>query len=640
MSFASSLKYQYRYPAISGGLTRSPLLDLRHSAQPLRDTNSERVLHRIVNAARISCSLAFESFPSNRLPLPLANAVNHILRIDQLEELYTRARSVEDFNRGILDALQVEVNVAPADSDKIPRTGAVVAVSNHPFGILDGVMLADLLMRARPDVRILTNQLLGDLPELGPFCLFIDPFDRPESRVSNGRALKQAIQHLRAGGLLLIFPAGEVSHFDIRKRAICDPQWNITAARLIRIAKAKALPILIRGANGLPFQMLGIVHPRLRTAALPSEMLNKRGKRVEIRVGSIIELSRIEALPDDAEATRYLRFRTELLARRTATAGITGADVMPVAPAIPVESLAAEIAGLPAPCLMESAREFSVYLTEARQIPLALREIGRQREIAFRAAGEGTGQERDLDHFDPYYLHLFLWNREKREIAGAYRLGDVPRILARYGQKGLYTDTLFRFRPGFLARLGPALEMGRSFIGPEYQRQFAPLLLLWKGISAWIARHPEYSKLIGAVSVSNQYSPASRELIVRYFEKQTTSPEWRGAVKARRPLRGKLVEKWEAAALASVVPDIEDLSAPIADLEPDGKGIPILVRQYVKLGGQLLAFSIDPQFGNTLDGFVMVDLTRTGPEILARYMGREQTQMFFAWHATPHPRVA
>lgn len=584
--------------------------------------------------------MAFEAFPSNRLPVPLAHAVNYLLKIDRLEELYTRARAGHGFTRALLHDLQVQVNIAPSDFEKIPPTGAVVAVSNHPFGILDGIMLADLLMRARSDVRILTNQLLGDLPELAPFCFFIDPFDRPESRASNGRALRQAIQYLRSGGLLLLFPAGEVSHFDLKKRAICDPAWNVTAARLIRIAKSKALPILIRGNNGIPFQMLGMVHPRLRTAALPSELLNKRGKSVEIRIGGIVEPSRIEALPDDAEATRYLRFRTELLARRAETVGHAAARIAPVAEPIPPDLLTAEIDALPPRCLMENAREFAVYLAEARQIPLALQEIGRQREIAFRAAGEGSGQPRDLDRFDPHYLHLFLWNRDKREIAGAYRLGDVPKLLARFGQKGLYTDSLFRFRPGFLAALGPAIEMGRSFIAADYQRQFAPLLLLWKGIGAFVCRHPEYSKLIGAVSVSNQYSPASRELIARYFERQNAGMEWRGAVKARRPLRGNLVQKWETAALCSLLPDIEDLSAPIADLEPDGKGLPILVRQYVKLGGKLLAFSVDPQFGNTLDGFVMVDLARTAPEILARYMGKEQAQLFLAWHRTPHPRVA
>lgn len=585
--------------------------------------------------------MAFESLPSNRLPAPLASAVNHFLKIDRLEALYSRVRTQNGFMRPVLDDLEVRVNVTPADFEKIPPTGPVVALSNHPFGILDGVMLADLLTRARSDVRILTNQMLGAMPELAKFCIFIDPFDRPECRVANGRALKQAILHLRAGGLLLVFPAGEVSHFDLKKRAICDPEWNRTAARLIRIARAKSLPILIRGANGIPFQMLGMVHPRLRTAALPSEMLNKRGKSVEIRIGSPIEPARIEAIADDTEATRYLRLRVELLARRGAATAEPGSpSESPVAAPIDAALLANEIASLPASCLLEETRDFAVCLADAPLIPLALREIGRLREVTFRAAGEGTGEPLDLDRFDPHYQHLFLWNKEKREIVGAYRLGDVPALVARFGLKGLYTESLFRFNARFLRQLGPSLEVGRSFIRVEYQRQFAPLLLLWKGIGAWIVRHPEYSMLIGAVSVSNQYSPASRELIARYLEKQSAGEQWRGAVKARRPLRGKLVQNWEMTALCSLLPDLEDLSAPIADLEPDGKGIPILVKQYVKLGGKLLAFSVDPQFGNTLDGFVMVDLTRTSLEILARYMGKEQAQDFLAWHRTPRPQVA
>jgi putative hemolysin len=275
-----------------------------------------------------------------------------------------------------------------------------------------------------------------------------------------------------------------------------------------------------------------------------------------------------------------------------------------------------------------------------------LQEIGRLREVTFRAAGEGSGNVRDLDGFDPHYLHLFIWNRMKREIVGSYRIGDVPKLLRKFGRKGLYTASLFRFHPLFFARLGPALELGRSFIRPEYQKQFAPLLLLWKGIGTYVCRRPEYATLIGAVSVSNQYSAASREVIARYFEKQTRAdkapgPFWPGSVWPRRPLKGKTVRDWEVKALCELLPDVEDLSGPIGDLEPDGKGIPILVRQYVKLGGKLLAFSVDPSFGNTLDGFVLVDLTRTSPEALGRYMGKEQAAEFFAFHSTgASPRVA
>ena len=583
--------------------------------------------------------MPFSSLASNRLPRPVAVAVNKLLQIDKLERLYESARAGGEFCRELLDELHVDLRVSDSDLERIPSSGPVIAVSNHPFGLLDGAILCELLTRVRPDIRILTNHMLGELPEIARYAIFIDPFDRPESRAANGRGLKQAIAHVKKGGLLLIFPAGEVSHFDFRAGAIRDPEWRSTAARLVRMTEAKVLPLLIKGSNSLPFQMLGMVHPRLRTAALPAELLNKRGRVVEVRVGSVIDAARIQALTDDDEAIRYLRLRTDLLARRGLTTAPTEASAAPLAAAKPAADIAAEISGLPSQCLLEQARDLEVYLAEAPQIPLVLEEIGRLREITFRAAGEGTGEPTDLDRFDPWYLHLFVWNRVKQEVVGAYRIGDVPRLLARFGRKGLYTESLFRFRPGFVEQMGPALEMGRSFIRPEYQRQFAPLMLLWKGIGVYVARRPEYCTLIGAVSVSNQYTRASRELIARFFEKSALLAD-QGAVRARRPLRGNFVEKWEMQALCSLLPDVEDLSAPISDLEPDGKGIPILVKQYVKLGGRLLAFSVDPQFGNTLDGFVMVDLRQTPFETLGRYMGKDGARSFFAWHAAIAPRVA
>ena len=586
--------------------------------------------------------MPFSSLPSHRLPQPLAVAVNRFLQIDKLERLYLESRSGGLLCCDLMRALDIELKVAPEDIKKIPASGPVIAVANHPFGLLDGALLASLLTSVRPDVRVLTNHLLGYLPELSRMGIFIDPFDRPESRMANGRALKQAITHVRGGGMLLIFPAGEVSHFDFRTGAIRDPEWRATAARLVRITRAKALPILVLGANGIPFQMLGMVHPRLRTAALPAELLNKRGKSVEVRVGGVIDPAQIDALPDGESAIRYLRLRTDLLARRDMPAHrriVPEDGTLQVASATLPAEIAREIEGLPPACLLDEVREMAVFIADSQQIPLALQEIGRLREITFRDAGEGTGAACDLDRFDPSYQHLFVWNREKHEIVGAYRIGDVPVLLERHGRKGLYTESLFRFSSGFLENLGPALELGRSFIRPEYQRQFAPLLLLWKGISACVSRRPEYATLIGAVSVSNRYSQVSRELIARYFEKHLASAD-HGAVKARRPLRGNLVQKWEIQALCSLMPDLDDLSAPIADLEPDGKGIPILMKQYVKLGGKILAFSVDPQFGNTLDGFVMVDLRRTCPQTLARYMGKDNTNQFFAWHAARNRHAA
>lgn len=568
--------------------------------------------------------MVFSELPSNRLPAAFAGAVNRLLKLDELERLYERSRTEKPLAGEMLRELDVRVQVSGKDLARVPKKGAVIAVSNHPFGLLDGVILTDLLTNIRSDVKILTNGMLGAVAELARICIFIDPFDRPEHRTANGRALREAITHVRKGGLLLIFPAGEVSHFDPRGGAIRDPEWRETAARLVRMTRARVVPIFVRGANSLPFQFLGMVHPRLRTAALPGEFLNKRGQVVEVRVGNVIEPARIEAFPTDLEAIRYLRRRSEWLSRRGEREANGTARPTEVAVAEEAAVLAREVSSLPSLCRMAGVGDLEVYAAEAQQIPGVLREIGRLREITFRAVGEGTGRARDLDRFDAYYLHIFVWNKEKRELVGAYRVGDVPRILVRYGLEGLYTNTQFKFDNGFFRRLGPALELGRSFVRAEYQRQFIPLALLWRGICCWIARRPEYATLIGAVSVSGQYSRSSRELIAAFFEARHRAND-AGVVKPRRPLKGRL-------AAGTMPQGMEDLSEWVSDVEADGKGLPILVKQYVKLGGRILAFSVDPDFGNTLDGFVMMDLREAPAEALEKHMGKEGAAAFLGWH--------
>ncbi len=573
--------------------------------------------------------MVFSELPSNRLPAPFASAVNRFLKIDELERLYERSRSDKPLAGEMLRELNVTVQVSGKDVARIPKKGAVIAVSNHPFGLLDGVILTDLLTNIRSDVRILTNGMLGQVAELAKVCIFIDPFDRPENRTANGRALREALTHVRRGGMLLIFPAGEVSHFDPKGGAIRDPEWRETAARLVRMTKARVVPIFVRGTNSLPFQVLGMVHPRLRTAALPGEFLNKRGQAVEVRIGNVIEPTRMEAFATEAEAIGYLRRRSEWLARRGEREPRRHARFAEVAAPEGAECLRAEVERLPALCRVGSAGELEVYAAEAQQIPRVLREIGRLREVTFRAVVEGTGRALDLDRFDQYYLHVFVWHRERGEVVGAYRVGDVPRILLRYGVEGLYTNTQFRYDSRFFRRLGPALELGRSFVRAEYQRQFLPLALLWRGICGWIARRPEYATLIGAVSVSGQYSRSSRELIAAYFEGRRQA----GDVKPRRPLRGKV-------AAGAMPQGIEELSDWVSDVETDGKGLPILVKQYVKLGGQILTFSVDPDFGNTLDGFVKMDLRFAPAEALGKYMGKEGAAAFFAWHRVAEQTAA
>ncbi len=573
------------------------------------------------------------------LPKSVATLPERLMSLDKVRVLYQQAKQLEggSIHDRLLESLQVTYRVHEEDLSRVPAQGPVVVVANHPFGILEGPILGSLMPRLRPDVKVMTNYLLSAMPELADFCIFVDPFGGKEAARANLRAMKEAIQWLKKGGMLVIFPAGEVSHWSARSRAVEDPQWSETVARLIEMTGAGALPMFFDGANSLPFQLLGMIHPRLRTVTLAYEFLKKRGTRVDIRFGRLIGADALAALGGAREVTEYLRWRTYLLGKRAKSQRRVFAFPKPTQPSapepvirpVPSVVLAAELSTLPPEATLESTREYSVHLAAAEDIPNILREIGRLREITFRAAGEGTGQPLDLDRYDHYYEHLFVWNKQTHDVVGAYRLARTDRIAAERGVRGLYSRTLFHFDERLLERMGPAVELGRSFVRPEYQRQFAPLLLLWKGIGRYVTRHPEAATLFGAVSISSDYSETSRELLVRYFQMHDLEDELSRLIKPKRPYR---TQGWDREALSRLLKDLDDLAAPISDLERDGKGIPVLVRQYAKLGGRILGFSVDPAFGNCVDGLILVDLRKTDRVVLDRYLSREGAAAFMAFH--------
>ena len=566
------------------------------------------------------------------------------IRVDKVRELYRRVQlSPEGFGlENLLSAMRVELRVDAADAARIPATGPVVVVANHPFGMLDGAMLAVLLTRVRPDVKVMTNYLLRDVPELARHCIFVDPFEsdhnvRHDRIDTNRRAVRQALAWLEGGGMLAIFPAGEVSQWQFPQGQIADPIWNDTAVRLVRHTGAAVLPVYFCGRNSVGFHLFGMIHPRLRTAFLLQEFLHQEGRAVEVRVGSEIPGGSVADIADDCEAIEYLRWRTYLLARRSrpekswslaVRAKISETVQEPVASAEPGEVLASELKLLPQDrCLVENS-DLAVYFAKANETPRMLRELGRLREVTFRLAGEGTGKPRDLDHFDRYYWHVLLWSKTKQELVGAYRAGDTAKILAEHGLNELYTSTLFRYDVRVFEKIGPALELGRSFVRAEYQRQYAPLLLLWKGIARLLTTHADTPVLFGAVSISNDYSKASREMIYRFFEARMQDDELAGMIEPRRPFRPTGLRPWDCRAMCHALRDLEDLSQPIIDVERDGKGLPILLRQYAKVGGKLLGFNIDRKFSNVLDGLVVVDLRKTAPALLERFMGRQAAAAF------------
>jgi putative hemolysin len=526
-----------------------------------------------------------------------------------------------------LRELDIALTAADDELRHIPTTGPLVVVANHPFGALDGLVLLELIGRVRSDAKVLGNRLLNCVPDLRDRLLLLDVFGRRSSAIwKNGRALRAAWRWLEQGHCIGVFPAGEVAHRTDGGRVV-DSEWQDTAVELALRTRATVVPVFIAGENSRLFRAAGRVHPLLRTALLPRELWAKRHSTVEVRVGRKTAPDTLVTHRDAAASTRMLQARVDALASSPPVTDdrYPGFQPQPIAPRGMAAAIDANIEALHDHLLLETDA-FQVFYARGADLPAVLPEIGRLRELTFRLAGEGSGLSRDLDRFDDTYGHLFVWDRVRREIAGAYRIGATDEVTVRAGVNGLYTRTLFDYDASLLEHMGPALELGRAFVQPAYQRDFSPLMLLWKGISRVVAKNPRYRRLFGVVSISDRYASSSRQLLVKFLQTTRFDADLGRLVHAKNPPappRASFIE-------STTVERIEDVSALVRRIEPDGKDMPVLLRQYLKLNAKLLGFSVDASFGNVLDGLVVVDLADVAPAILARYMGRSEAHAFLA----------
>src|SRR6185503_16515013 len=360
---------------------------------------------------------------------------------------------------------------------------------------------------------VLANRLLARIPELRQSCFFVDPFGGPDAAARSRAGLRAAHLWLREGGALVMFPSGEVA-------SDREGEWHDALGRLALATRARVLPVLLEGRNSALFYAAGRVHPLLRTALLGRELLNKRGTKVRMFVGWPLDAA-------DLAAARTPRAATALVRQAV--------DRLRIAPPIDASRLTRDVDALPAEARLLATGDLAVYCASSAQLPNVLREIGRLREVTFGAVGEGTGHAIDLDRFDEHYEHLFVWNRRAREIVGAYRVGRTDQILRTHGLDGLYTTTLFRYDERLLDRMGPALELGRSFVRAEYQRSYGALLLLWKGIGRLLASAPEYRVLYGPVSISSRYQDMSQRLLRAFLAQNHLDRDLEALVEAVNP---------------------------------------------------------------------------------------------------------
>jgi len=565
----------------------------------------------------------------------LAPSLDRVLGMDQIRGVYREVVSSEEgsFCERALRTLGVSATVRREDLSHIPASGPTIIVANHPLGGLDGLLLLELANRVRADVKLMANGLLGAMPGLAPDILPVDVFGSGgQAGGANAMALRRAIRWLRSGGCIASFPAGEVSRLRFRDGEVSDGPWSASVAMLARCTGARVVPVCFEGRNSWLFQTLGRVHPAVRTCLLPRELLWKRNSRVLVRVGASVAPAKLGSFDDDARAAAYLRARTYLLSDR-ARAESDGPPESAVAPPIPAALLEQEVRSLGPDRTLATTGDLRVLIAGAGEIPRVLEEIGRLREVTFRAVGEGTGQATDLDRFDRTYRHIFVWDDAQQRVVGAYRLGLTDELVRPGVTDALYTATLFRYRPAQLRLLVPGIELGRSFVRAEYQRDYSPLLLLWQGIGRFVAANPRYKLLFGTASISDTYSSLTQKLLVRFLTAAFGPGEFADLAEPKLPPRFARSRERETDLACSTISDVGDADDLVAAIDPHGRGVPVLLRHYFRLGARLIGFNVDPTFGNALDGLIVVDLTKAPTRLVARYMGQDGYRAFMAHHA-------
>ena len=583
------------------------------------------------------------------VPRFTCNLFDYLLGFTAVNQLYQDAVNhiVEKKNitffEAVLKKLDVQIEVLPEDLAKIPRDGPLLVVANHPFGGIDGLALGSLLSKKRPDFKLLVNQELGIFNAMTPWLFQVDILGGQSAKSKNLKSMAECARFLRDGKCLGIFPAGEVSSLHLPTRKIIDPSWSDHPASLARRSNATVLPVCFKGKNGWLFQTLGLIHPRLRTLLLARELVNKRGKDLQMRIGEPISPQKICSFRNISDATDYLRVCVEALKNEISPVssfpkfflGRKSKSHEPLVLPVNKEKLQSEIAALPASSLLAAKGDFEIYGCLASQAPSVMREIARLREKTFRKAGEGTGYPLDSDRYDEWYHQIFAWDSQNLKIAGGYRLGVVEEIIEQKGKFGMYAASEFSLKRGFYSSLGKSIEVGRSFITEEYQRRFSLLGLIWKAIGEFMNRHPDHFVLYGPVSISADYTNLSRNLMVRFLRTNKWSAEIARRTKARNPFKLRQLSPALANWVKQEGRTLEEISAVISGVEPDGKGVPVLVKHYLKLRGSFVGFAVDPDFNNALDGLIVVDIRNMEGRQLLQYFGESGRERIISARAKP-----
>lgn len=536
-----------------------------------------------------------------------------LLHEDEINTFLARSEAYRgfDFVEAVLEYFNFGYIISNKDKANIPSSGRVVIIANHPLGALDALALISLVKEVRSDVKVLANDVLMHIEPLQELLIPIDNLNGSTAKES----IKTIYEALQRDEALIVFPSGEVSR--AHPTGIKDTKWKKGFLKFAQKSNSPLLPVFIDAKNSPLFYTLSMVNKKLSTFLLASEMFKKRSKVIRFKVGEMIPFRSLEKT-HMSEATQLSLLKKHLY---KISRGKKGIFTTQKAIAHPEERKMIRLELKHSTLLGQTNDGKKIYLYEAENGSALMKEIGRLRELTFRKVEEGTGDKRDMDTFDKHYKHIVLWDDEELEVVGAYRIGEANMIREFFGEQGFYSHTLFEFTPLFEPYLHNAIELGRSFVQPRYWGSRA-LDYLWQGIGAYLFANPHIRYMYGPVSLSDVYPKVAKNLIISFYTLYFSYSK--ELVKARNGYFMSHSEKEEALSFFKGNDYKEDFAILKEQLSLMDLSVPTLYKQYTELcdegGICFLDFNIDKSFGNCVDSFILVDITKIKEAKKARYI--------------------
>ena len=560
---------------------------------------------------------------------PVASAIMRFTKINEVNKLYDilKDKKGKDFFDSFVRERKLKYIVFEEDLIKIPKTGPFILVSNHPLGAIDGILMAKILTEIRPDFKVMGNFLLEKIEPMRPFVISVNPFENRKELKDSATGMRASLRHLENGGCIGIFPAGEVSNKNNQYGEILDKKWGKPALKLIKMAKVPVVPMYFHAKNSRLFYQVSKVHPDLQTLLLPSEMMHNREKPIRIRIGKPISVKVLDDHETSDEMGEFLQKKIYMLKsyyeRRKSIADqlklpnlklnfpLTKEEnvVQNIIDETPQIDLINDIESLyKKDKMLFRNGVYEVFFASYTEIPSIMREIGRQRELTFRAIGEGSNLPFDLDVYDEHYHHLFLWDNKEQKLAGAYRMALGSEVMVKHGIDGFYTSSLFEFDQELQPFFRKVIEMGRAYISTEYQQKPLPLFLLWRGIVHVCLRNPEHKFLMGGVSISDKFSEFSKSLMIEFMRSHYYDSAVAQYIHPKNEFKVKLKDRDKHLFFDEVESDLNKLDKIIDDLEPEMR-LPVLIKKYIKQNAKVISFNVDPSFNDAIDGLMYIRIS-------------------------------